>query len=194
MADVLGLAGYGSGSSSEGEDNELREEHRDELKGDAEAGAEGQVPGAEGQGAAIPPRPDATLASAALQEKVVRFLHMQESRGITVLGEMRKSKKFRNPYFLDKMVRHIGIRDGDTLLAAADRVADGGGDHDRVVAAPGGGIVFLEGRDGGAALEKSFRDAEAARVQRASGEHRREIAFVSGGEGGDKRKKKRRWE
>ena len=41
MADVLGLAGYGSGSSSEGEDNELREQHRDELKG-----AEGQGAGA----------------------------------------------------------------------------------------------------------------------------------------------------
>lgn len=112
-------------------------------------------------------------------EQVVRFLHAQESRGITLTGEMRRSKHFRNPYFFDKMVRHLGIQDSGSLVSDA---------YDRVIDAPAGdetdgqsgGLVFWTSRDGVQALEKAWRDSEAERVrvqQQQQGQLQRAVHF-----------------
>ena len=111
-------------------------------------------------------------------EQVIRLLHVQQSRSITLTGEIQSKRQFRNPYFLAKMVNHIGIRDGESLvhLHEEERQNRDGDDsrksekrmkvHDRVVddirgeklpASKDNGLVFFMSKDGGRALEKQWR-------------------------------------
>lgn len=63
-------------------------------------------------------RPPPGICEPHIQEKVSKFLNIQRNQGRQIKNELRRSRDYRNPDFLQKMVAHSNIMEAGSNLPA----------------------------------------------------------------------------
>lgn len=97
------------------------------VNGVAAPGSPGEQLGAAKEVSGLPPelaRPPPGDCDPKLREKLERFLWVKHNQGREIKSELRNSRAYRNPSFLQKMVEHFSIEEFGSNILDSDSLHD----------------------------------------------------------------------